>query len=209
MSSPALDEGYPRLFCQTDGVSDLEAIGGDVTDAIERVRVPAYVIDAQGIIRWLNPAARKIVGDVRGRHLTSVVAPEETRRAQEIFTRNLIGPSGGSDNKGVVMGADGRRVAVELSAVPLRSGGRVIGVFGQAIDVEEDEPPPPPPHLTPRQGEVLRLLEHGRSTDEIADELHLSTETVRNHIGAMLRALHVHTRLEAVAVARRVHYISP
>ena len=107
------------------------------------------------------------------------------------------------------MGADGRRVAVELSAVPLRSGGRVIGVFGQAIDVEEDEPPPPPPHLTPRQGEVLRLLEHGRSTDEIADELHLSTETVRNHIGAMLRALHVHTRLEAVAVARRVHYISP
>jgi DNA-binding NarL/FixJ family response regulator len=33
--------------------------------------------------------------------------------------------------------------------------------------------------------------------------LHLSPETVRNHIRHLLRALGVHTRLEAVAVARR------
>lgn len=59
----------------------------------------------------------------------------------------------------------------------------MIGVFGQVKDMEEDDPPPPPhPSLTPRQAEVLGLLEHGRSTDQIARELHLSTETVRNHI---------------------------
>jgi DNA-binding NarL/FixJ family response regulator len=51
----------------------------------------------------------------------------------------------------------------------------------------------------------LRLLEHGYSTDQIADRLHLSPETVRNHIRAVLRALDVHSRLEAVAVARRDH----
>src|SRR5689334_15725348 len=106
-------------------MSELEALGGEVEDAIDRVRVPAYVIDREGIIRWLNPAALKLVGDVRGRQLTSVVAPEETRRAQEIFTRNLHGPPDGSDNKGVVIGADGERVSVEVSAVPLRGGGRV------------------------------------------------------------------------------------
>jgi PAS domain S-box-containing protein len=187
-------------------VSELEAIGGDVEDAIERVRVPAYIIDQYGIIRWLNPAARKIVGDVRGRHLTSVVAPEETRRAQEIFTRNLMGPPAGSDNKGVVIGADGRRVSIEVSAVPLRNGEHVIGVFGQALEVEKDEPPPPPhPQLTPRQSEVLRLLEHGHSTEQIAGELHLSPQTVRNHVQRLLRTLGVHSRLEAVAAARRVH----
>jgi DNA-binding CsgD family transcriptional regulator len=154
----------------------------------------------------LNPAARKLVGDVRGRQLTSVVAPEETRRAQEIFTRNLIGPPAGSDNKVVVIGADGRRVSIELSAVPLRNGGRVIGVFGQVSHVEEDEPPPPPhPHLTPRQSEVLRLLEHGHSTEQIARELQLSKQTVRNHVRRLLRTLDVHSRLEAVAVARRAH----
>ena len=190
-------------------MSELEAIGGDVEDAIERARVPAYVIDRHGIIRWLNPAARKLVGDVRGRQLTSVVAPEETRRAREIFTRNLLGPPAGSDNKGVVIGADGERLSVELSAVPLRSGDRVIGVFGQVKDVETGDPPPPPhPHLTPRQTEVLRLLEHGRSTEQIARELNLSTETVRNHIRHILRGLNVHSRLEAVAVGRREHLVA-
>src|SRR6476660_2419948 len=132
-----------RARRRIEGVSELEAIGGEIEDAIERVRVPAYVIDGHGIIRWLNPAARKIVGDVRGRHLTSVVAPEETRRAQEIFTRNLFGPPAGSDNKSVVIGADGERVSVELSAVPLQSGGHVIGVFGQVLDIEDNAPPPP------------------------------------------------------------------
>jgi DNA-binding NarL/FixJ family response regulator len=38
-----------------------------------------------------------------------------------------------------------------------------------------------------------------------ADQLHLSTETVRNHIRDVFRALDVHSRLEAVAIARREH----
>jgi DNA-binding NarL/FixJ family response regulator len=36
----------------------------------------------------------------------------------------------------------------------------------------------------------------------------LSTETVRNHVRHLLRALGVHTRLEAVAVARQEHLVS-
>jgi DNA-binding NarL/FixJ family response regulator len=56
--------------------------------------------------------------------------------------------------------------------------------------------------LTPRQAEVLRHLEQGRSTKQIAQELHVSTETVRNHVRHLMRALGVNTRLEAVAVAR-------
>ena len=64
-----------------------------------------------------------------------------------------------------------------------------------------------PPHLTPRQTEVLRLLQKGYSTGQIAQELHLSTETVRNHVRHLLRALGVHTRLEAVAAAQREHLV--
>jgi DNA-binding NarL/FixJ family response regulator len=51
------------------------------------------------------------------------------------------------------------------------------------------------------------LLEHGRSTIQIAAELHLSTETVRNHIRHILRALGVNSRLEAVALTRRDHLL--
>jgi PAS domain S-box-containing protein len=184
-------------------VAGLKQFGADVESVLERVRVPAYLIDRHGIIRWLNPAAEKLVGDVRGRQLTSALAPEEHRRGREIFTRNLLGPPEGSDNRGVLLNADGERFTAELSAVPLESGGHVIGVFGMFKDVEDDPPRPPHPNLTPRQGEVLRLLERGYSTDEIASELQLSIETVRNHIRAILRALGVHSRLEAVAVAHR------
>jgi PAS domain S-box-containing protein len=185
-------------------LAGLEAIGGDVESALERVRVPAYVIDRYGIIRWINRAAEEIVGDVRGRQMTSVLAPEERRRGREIFTRNLMGPPRGSDNRGVFLDASGERITMEVSGVPLERGGHVIGVFGQVKDVEENQPPPPPhPHLTPRQTEVLRLLERGRSTEQIAGELHLSVQTVRNHIRAMLRTLGVHSRLEAVALAHQ------
>ena len=81
-------------------------------------------------------------------------------------------------------------------------------MFGQVVDIQVDQPPPTAhPHLTPRQTEVLRLLEHGRSTNQIAAELHLSVETVRNHIRHILRALGVHSRLEAVALTRRDHLL--
>lgn len=186
----------------------LADLGANVESALERVRVPAYIIDRDGIIRWINPAAERIVGNVRGRQMTSVLAPEERRRGREIFTRNLLGPPEGSDNRGVLLTEDGERFAAELSAVPLERGGHVIGVFGQMKDVEDEAPPLAHPHLTPRQSEVLRLLEHGRSTDQIAKELNLSVETVRNHIRNLMQALGVHSRLEAVAVARHDHLIA-
>ncbi len=187
-------------------MSKLRELGGDVEDALERVKVPSYVIDEHGIIRWVNTAGRELVGDVRGRQFTSVVAPEETSRARDVFARHLLG-SEDVDLPVVLLDEDGDRVSVEISSVCLYSGHRVIGVFGQLTGVEVDPQPEPHPHLTPRQAEVLRLLEHGRSTDQIASELHLSVETVRNHVRGILRALGVHSRLEAVALARREHLV--
>ena len=64
----------------------------------------------------------------------------------------------------------------------LINGEQVVGIFGLIEDRPDQNPTVPHPHLTPRQAGVLRLLEQGRSTKQIADELHLSTETVRNHV---------------------------
>ena len=86
--------------------------------------------------------------------------------------------------------------------MPLMGGERVVGVFGLLAGPLDEEASAPPAHLTPRQAEVLRLLERGLSTKQIARELHLSPETVRNHVRHLLRALGVNSRLEAVAAAR-------
>jgi len=47
------------------GVEVLEEMGGDVEGALESISVPSYVLDSSGVVRWLNPAATRLVGDVR------------------------------------------------------------------------------------------------------------------------------------------------
>lgn len=183
-------------------VDALKALGADVEDALDHVNVPSYVIDRAGVVRWMNQAAREVVGDRVGRQFTSVVAPEETRRARELFARKILGNTQVTDAPVVVVDPDGGRVAVEISSVPLRQGEHVVGVFGQVSAVLEEPHPHPELHLTPRQSEVLKLLELGRSTTQIAEELHVSRETVRNHVRHLLHALGASSRLEAVALAR-------
>ena len=58
--------------------------------------------------------------------------------------------------------------------------------------------------LTPREWEVLDLLCAGQSTDEIAETLVLSSETVRSHIKNLLRKLGVSSRQAAIKEARRM-----
>lgn len=180
----------------------LKSMEADVAAALEHINVPSYMIDTAGIIRWINPAARRLVGDVEGRQFTSVVAHEESRRARELFARRMLGNTDPADSPVVLVDEQGRRIPVEVSSVPLTRGEHVIGVFGQISDVVEEPQPHPELRLTPRQAEVLRELERGRTTAQIAEDLHLSRETVRNHIRHLLHAVGAHSRLEAVAVAR-------
>lgn len=177
-------------------------MGGDVERALDGLLVPSYVLDTTGAVRWINPAAERLLGDVRGRHFTSVVGPEDRARARELFARKVLGTTAATESNAVFISTDGTRLPLEVSAVPLMGGERVVGVFGLLTGPLDDEASEPPAHLTPRQAEVLGLLERGRSTKQIAQELHLSTETVRNHVRHLLRALGVSTRLEAVAAAR-------
>lgn len=52
--------------------------------------------------------------------------------------------------------------------------------------------------LTPRQTDVLALLLQGKPNKLIARELNLSVETVKDHVAAVLRALGVSSRTQAV-----------
>ena len=103
-------------------MSQLRAIDADVERALEQINVPAYVIDKHGIIRWVNPAARRVVGDVSGRQFTSVCAPEETRRAREVFAQKIAGTAEATDAEVVLVQEDGDRVNVEVSSEERRVG---------------------------------------------------------------------------------------
>jgi two-component system NarL family response regulator len=56
--------------------------------------------------------------------------------------------------------------------------------------------------LTPREREVLRHLTEGFGREDVAEQLHLSRNTVRTHLQNLMAKLGVHSTLEAVVMAR-------
>jgi DNA-binding NarL/FixJ family response regulator len=64
------------------------------------------------------------------------------------------------------------------------------------------EPAPQGPMLTPRQTEVLELMQAGLTNKQIAQKLGSSAFTVRAHVSAILQAFNVDTRTAAVSAAR-------
>ena len=63
--------------------------------------------------------------------------------------------------------------------------------------------PAPATSLTSRELEVLRLVAHGKSNRDIAGELFISENTVKNHIRNILEKLQMKSRMEAAMFAVR------
>ena len=178
---------------------ELRRIAPDLSPSIARLPMPAYILDRNGVVRWLNMAAVREFGDMRGRRISQIVEPEYATKARQEFAAKLLGTVQSTEETVAVRTADGRRVEVEISSTQLLQQGSVVGVFGLADP--RGEPPPAQTssvELTPRQLDVLRYIASGHSTENIARTLGISTETVRNHVRGLMGRLGVHTRLEAV-----------
>ena len=61
--------------------------------------------------------------------------------------------------------------------------------------------------LSEREIEILRLAQRGLPNPQIAQALHISPGTVRNHLSAIYRKLGVHSRHEALRVAQERHLV--
>ena len=74
-------------------------------------------------------------------------------------------------------------------------------------DGEERAQEVPAPKLTDREMEVLRLVARGMNNRDIAKELFISENTVKNHVRNILEKLQIHSRMEAVMIAVRENLI--
>jgi PAS domain S-box-containing protein len=174
---------------------------------VDSLVVPASLHDVEGRFVRLNAAAERAIGSSNahwlGRHFTEPV-PLEARENVEAQFRRAVETGEPTDFETVFTDASGHIRGVRAQHLPLRRGDAIVGVLILAYDVRQ----PPSglevhPRLTPRQREILELLASGLSTSEIAKELTLSTETVRNHLRRVFGELHVHTRVEAIVAAQR------
>jgi DNA-binding CsgD family transcriptional regulator len=178
--------------------------GQQLQPVLERVGAPCFAIDTRGKVSWQNGAAIALLGDVRGLHFTAAVAPQDVNRLRREFV-NKLADGGDSIFDATLVTHTGGLATCGLSSTPLHRDGLVVGLFGVITRAPMREHPAPvgPERLTPRQFEVLQLLAGGANTEEMAELLHLSRETIRNHVQALLRRLDAKNRMEAVAIARR------
>jgi PAS domain S-box-containing protein len=175
----------------------------DLAETLSRLGRPSLIVNREGRVTWQNDAGRELFGDLAGMiAVSSTVAPDHAASAQRQFERKLDGGVPFTEYEIDVITRHGRRVRAEISSVAIPGDDPERAVFAVAW-LEQEAPLAAEVGLTPRQKDVLELLAEGKSTDQIAAGLHLTTETVRNHIRHLLKALGAHSRLEAVVVARR------
>lgn len=109
--------------------------------------------------------------------------------------------SGDRGFSGTLLG-EAHRVATDLGAHPLR---RLVEGFARRarIDIGLPGGDASAGGLSPREREVLALLDDGASNRRIATTLFIGEKTASVHVSNIMRKLGASNRGEAVAVARR------
>jgi DNA-binding CsgD family transcriptional regulator len=89
--------------------------------------------------------------------------------------------------------------------------GTYLGIRRSARTARSHEPPFATPYpeeraralgISPREHDVLALIAHGLSNQEIGDRLHISETTVKSHVSSLLSKLDARRRTQAVKIAK-------
>ncbi|MDQ6605243.1 MAG: response regulator transcription factor, partial [Actinomycetota bacterium] len=123
-------------------------------------------------------------------------------RAAEPSTRVLLFSGAGaiSPNAARAAGASG----FAYKDWPAAKIARAVQLVGLGRTVFERQEPQGALGLSDRERDVLELMAAGSTNPEIAEALHLSRHTVKEHTSAVFRKLGVRNRTEAVQRAQRL-----
>jgi DNA-binding CsgD family transcriptional regulator len=168
-------------------------------------------------VAWMS---RVLAEDARLRWLAGVDAPSESdlvaawERAVADFERfgHVFETARSQARLAAVLRAVGRAEEARTVADTARESARRLGAqplltelrtLGPARSGRRSTTAPRDEALTPREQEILTLVEQGRTNREIANQLYISAKTVSVHISNILAKLGAGGRTEAVALARR------
>ena len=173
----------------------------------ERSSNAIVLLDGERRIVDVNEAAaalwRASPHDLIGSSISEHIAPSEgSLEAREWQAFMRTGECAGARE---LVRVDGSEVRVDVAARAAIVDGRSLAVCVATTD-EEHSPPPllranSELALTNREREVVTLIALGHETDEIAAELHISSETVRTHVRNAMSKVGAHTRAQLVAIA--------
>ncbi len=165
----------------------------------------ALLDDQRGIVE-VNDAAVALLGGTRqeltGTSMADLIKPAERSVAASEWEAFL--GSGEYSGTRALVRADGSEVRIDFAARTAVIDGRRLAIYVIARDDPACLPSPALAGelpLTNREREVVTLIALGGETAEIAEQLHISPETVRTHIRNAMSRLGAHTRAQLVAIA--------
>jgi PAS domain S-box-containing protein len=184
------------------------------------VGLAVIATDADGVITTWNARAELLYGwshdEAVGRHISDVTVPEESRGAAESIMAAI---QRGEPWQGAfqLRHRDGSLFTAFVKDSPIfDEDGRLVGIVGVSIEIADPVLAQAVRSLisdgnhtlgrrtrglSPREREVLGLLAHGLTGEQIAERLVLSPETIRTHIRNAREKLGASTRVEAVTMA--------
>ena len=201
-------DGLNALLGALDGVEvvGLAADGVDALHLVDETSPDVVVMDIQMPRLDGLEATRRITA----RHPATKVVMLTMNEDDETVLAAIRGGASGYLLKG--SGAEEVQHAIRAAA----AGGMVFGASlaakvssyfaGHFSGPVGTEAPEPFPDLTERERQVLRLLAAGRSNDQIAGQLFISSKTVRNAVSGIYAKLHAAGRAEAIVKAREAGY---
>jgi DNA-binding NarL/FixJ family response regulator len=129
----------------------------------------------------------------------------EQLRAAEPFTNVLLFSGAGEISPQAARAAGASGFAYkDWSAPRIASAVRLVGLGKTVFPRSDDTDHPGALGLSDRERAVLELMASGATNPEIADSLHLSKHTIKEHTSAVYRKLGVRNRTEAVQRAQRL-----
>lgn len=195
MHAPSPEMGWERLFWLVFRRSSNAIMLVDDQRRIIEVNEPALALVARSR------------ADLIGTSIVEVIDPSEraeSAREWQVFLR-----SGEYTGERDLLRADGSKVPIDFAARLAAVDGRRLAIYVMLAQ-NGSSPSHAAPRasvrssarpLTRREREVVTLIAMGLETNEIAQELHVSPETVRTHVRNAMAKLGAHTRAQLVAIA--------
>jgi two-component system NarL family response regulator len=96
-----------------------------------------------------------------------------------------------------------RSVTTGQSLLSPSMASKLLNEFNALAKQADEKPRLAAPRLTTRELEVLKLVAQGMSNRDVAEQLFIAENTVKNHVRNILEKLQLHSRMEAVVYAVR------
>jgi DNA-binding NarL/FixJ family response regulator len=196
--------GLEMVLSQED---DIEIVGeaGDGAEAIQRAEelLPDVVLMDIRMPRRSGIEACTAIKDVAPS--TKIIILTISDEESDLYEAVRAGANGYllKDVPGEEI-ADGIRAVVGgQSLISPSMASKLLSEFATMIKKSEERPQLPVPRLTERELQVLKLVARGMANRDIAGELFISENTVKNHVRNILEKLQLHSRMEAVVYAVR------